>query len=54
MNYSIKQEYVGYILEIHSYKYSNKIFDTNIIDPSEYETYYNKGFDWVFDITIDQ
>lgn len=53
MNYILKQEYVGYILEINSYQYSNKIFDTNIIDPSEYKTYFDKGFNWAFDITID-
>lgn len=53
MKYTLKQEYVGSILEIHSYKYSHKIFDTNIIDASEYKTYCDKGFNWVFDITID-
>ena len=51
MTYTIKQEYMGTILEIQSYRYENKIFDTNVVDPSEYEKYFNEGFDWAFDIT---
>jgi hypothetical protein len=50
MTYTIKPEYMGTILEICSYKYENKIFDTNTVDPSQYEKYYNEGFDWAFEL----
>lgn len=51
MTYTIKQENMGTILRIQSYRYDNKIFDTNLVDPSEYEKYFNEGFDWAFDVT---
>jgi hypothetical protein len=50
MTYTLKPEYVGTILEIIRYETLNITFDTNIVDPSEYEHYYNIGFDWVFDV----
>jgi hypothetical protein len=51
MTYTLKPECVGEILEIIRYETLNVKFDTNIVDPIEYEYYYNIGFDWAFDVT---
>ena len=51
MTYTLKPEYIGEILEIIRYETLNIKFDTNAVDPSEYEYFYNTGFDWAFDVT---
>lgn len=51
MTYTLKPECVGEILEIIRYETLNVKFDTNIVDPIEYEYYYSLGFDWAFDVT---
>jgi hypothetical protein len=47
--YTLKPEYIGQVLEIIRYETLNIKFDTNIVDTSEYETYYNLGFQWAFE-----
>ena len=51
MAVALKPEYIGQVLEIIRYESLNITFDTNIVDPSEYEYYYNVGFDWAFDVS---
>ena len=51
MTYTIKPEYVGEIFELIREGVLVCIFDTNTTDPSEYEHFYNIGFDWVFNIS---
>jgi hypothetical protein len=51
MTFTLKPEYIGCILEIIRYETLNIKFDANIVDPIEYEHYYNLGFDWAFDVT---
>lgn len=46
--YILKEEYVGTILEIIREE-MKIVFDTNIVPESEYEVFYNIGFDWAFD-----
>jgi|688.fasta_scaffold2348117_2 hypothetical protein len=49
MTLTIKAEFVGEILEILRGDI-RLVFDTNTVDPSEYQYYYDTGFDWAFDI----
>jgi hypothetical protein len=51
MTYTLKPEYVGDVLEIIRYEVLDIKFDTNTVDPSEYERYYNQGFEWAFDVS---
>jgi hypothetical protein len=46
---TLKPEYAGSVLEIIRYETLNIAFDTNTVDSSEYEYYYNVGFNWAFD-----
>lgn len=45
---TIKPEYQGEIMERLNDDFYI-MFDTNTADPSEYEYYYNNGFDFAFD-----
>lgn len=49
MTLTIKAEFVGEILEILRDDI-RLVFNTNTVDPSEYQYYYNTGFSWVFDV----
>lgn len=51
MTLTIKPEYVGEVFEIIRYETLDIKFDTNTVDPNDYERYYNQGFEWVFDVT---
>ena len=50
MNYTLKPELIDELLEIIR-EGSPIIFDTKVVSPSEYEFYYNSGFQWAFDVT---